>query len=90
LRREFNTRLLNEVKNHLEKPMHPIAKLITRFNIAFTKTFSNLVETSTAESKQELMDRIKKQGDNFIMRVIDSVKQFEAAVFDSLIYLYDP
>jgi len=37
-----------------------------------------------------LMDRIKKQGDNFIMRVIDSVKQFEAAVFDSLIYLYDP
>jgi hypothetical protein len=36
------------------------------------------------------MDRIRKQGDNFIMRVIESVKSFEAAVFDSLIYLYDP
>ena len=72
--REFNMRLLKEVKNHLEKPMHPIAKLITRFNSAFTKAFSNLIETTSAESEQALMDHIKQQGDKFITQVIESVK----------------
>jgi len=90
LSREFSTRLLNEVKNHLEKPMHPIAKLITRFNSAFTKAFSNLVETTSVESEQALMDHIKKQGDNFIMRVIESVKEFKEAIFNSCMNLYDP
>lgn len=82
--------MLNEVRNHLERPAHPISRLIAKFHSSFGKAFSNLVETNTADSKQELMDRIRKQGDNFINRVIESVKTFEAAVFDSLIYLYDP
>ena len=81
---------MNEVKNHLERPVHPISKLIAKFHAVFSKNFSNLVETNSVESKQELMDRIKLKGDNFITRVIESVKSFQAAVFDGLIYLYDP
>jgi len=48
---EFSQRLLAEVKTHLDKPVHPISKLIDKFNKAFTNNFSNLVETSSAESK---------------------------------------
>jgi len=87
---KYSQKLLNEVKNHLQKPKHPITRFINKFKNVFSETYSNLVETTTANSKHELMDRIRKKGEDFSARVFESVKHFQAAVFDSLIYLYDP
>lgn len=36
------------------------------------------------------MDRIRKKGEDFCKRVFENVKNFQAAIFDSLVYLYDP
>ena len=78
------------MRSHLDKPKHPITRIVNKFRNTFSKNYSCLVETSTASSKHELMDRIKKKGENFCARVFESVKYFHAAVFDSLIYMYDP
>jgi hypothetical protein len=90
LRDEFNKKLLIEVKSHLDKPVHPISKLIAKFNKAFSHNFSDLVETSSAESKQILMDRIRKKGEDFCKKIFENVKSFQIAMFDSLVCLYDP
>lgn len=85
LRKQFSQRLLAEVKGHLDKPVHPITRLIEKFNKAFSSNFSNLVETSSSESKQLLMDRIRKKGEDFCQRVFANVKSFQNAIFDSLV-----
>lgn len=36
------------------------------------------------------MNRIRKKGEDFIKRVFENVKNFQAAIFDSLVYFYDP
>ena len=36
------------------------------------------------------MDRIKQKGEDFCANVFDNVKIFQAAVLNSLIFLYDP
>ena len=71
---DFKQRLLAEVTNHLARRTHPINMLIAKFHAAFSKHFSEFVETDTADSKQELMERIKRQGDSFITRVFESIK----------------
>lgn len=56
---DYNTKVLNEVKAHLEMPTHPLTKLINKFLENFAKNYDQFVETSTAGSKSELMSRIK-------------------------------
>jgi hypothetical protein len=68
--------MLSEVRSHLEKPLHPVVRLINSFVTLFSKAYSQYVETNSAGSKQELMDRIRKQGDDFVQRVFDNVKLF--------------
>lgn len=81
--------MYREVKAHLDLPNHPIAKLVEKFHICFADYFDQFVDAGSA-SKGELMERIQKQGANFIQRTFDNVKSFQNCIFDALVFLYDP
>ena len=36
------------------------------------------------------MDRIKSKGDDFCTRIFENVKSFQAAIFETIIWFYDP
>ena len=86
---EFDQKLLKEVQNHLVKPDHPIASIIQKFNLAFIRCYSYLVESNN-DNKSELMDKIKNTGDDFCLNVFENVKKFHGALMETLIWFYDP
>ena len=86
---EFNAKIVDKIALHLNKPGHPVAKILDNFSSAFTRVYADFVDNEQTDNKQ-LIQRIQNKGKQFTLSVFQGVNEFVNAVFETILALYDP